>query len=340
MTKEIHKFIDGITFGLIGPKTIRKMSKAKVVTPELYDKEGYPVDGGLMDVRMGVIDPGLRCKTDGQKLRDTLGHFGHMELARPVVHIHYNKTILNLLRGTCRECSRILMSEEKRDELTERLEKVSNEQGYRARRDMIKGMVSDLRGTPICPHCEAEQKKVKLDKPTNYFEENSRISPIQIRARLEEVPDKDLPIFGLNPEVARPEWMIITLLLIPPVPMRPSITLESGERSEDDLTHKLTDIVRINQRLFENINAGAPEIIVEDLWDLLQYHVTTFHDNNVSQLPPARHRSGQTLKTLTGRIKAKEGRIRGNLVGKRANFSARTVISPDPKIDINEVGVP
>ena len=338
--KPIHKYIDGIKFGLLSPKKIQKLSKAKVVTPELYDKEGYPVDGGLMDVRMGVIDPGLRCKTDGQKLRDTLGHFGHMELARPVVHIHYNKTLLNILRCTCKNCSRILVTDEKREQYQERLDKITKEQGYRAKRDEVKSIIKDIRKTDLCPHCETEQEKVKLDKPTNYFEGNTRVSPIQIRARLEEVPDEDLPILGLNPEAARPEWMIIKHLLIPPVPMRPSITLDSGERSEDDLTHKLTDIVRINQRLFENINAGAPEIIVEDLWDLLQYHVTTFHDNNVSQLPPARHRSGQTLKTLTGRIKAKEGRIRGNLVGKRANFSARTVISPDPKIDVNEVGVP
>src|SRR3989338_8008476 len=131
-----------------------------------------------------------------------------------------------------------------------------------------------------------------------------------------------------------------SVLPIPPVTMRPSITLESGERSEDDLTHKLGDIVRINQRLFENINAGAPEIIIEDLWDLLQYHITTFFDNEVAQLPPARHRSGQPLKTIASRIKSKEGRIRHNLAGKRTNFCARTVISPDPMISIDEVGVP
>jgi DNA-directed RNA polymerase subunit A' len=134
--------------------------------------------------------------------------------------------------------------------------------------------------------------------------------------------------------------MILTIFQIPPVTMRPSITLESGERAEDDLTHKLSDIVRINQRLFENINAGAPEIIVEDLWDLLQYHVTTFFNNEVAQVPPARHRSGQPLKTITERIKSKEGRFRHNLAGKRVNYAARTVISPDPKLELNEVGVP
>ncbi|MEK6849033.1 MAG: DNA-directed RNA polymerase subunit A', partial [Nanoarchaeota archaeon] len=173
-----------------------------------------------------------------------------------------------------------------------------------------------------------------------FMEGDRRISPIEVRARLEKIPDEDAIMFGMNPITARPEWMILTVLAVPPVTMRPSITLETGERSEDDLTHKMGDIVRINQRLFENINAGAPEIIIEDLWDLLQYHVTTFFDNDVAQLPPARHRSGQPLKTLTERIKSKEGRIRHNLAGKRTNFCARTVISPDPMIKINEVGVP
>ena len=88
------------------------------------------------------------------------------------------------------------------------------------------------------------------------------------------------------------------------------------------------------------MEAGAPQLIVEDLWELLQYHVTTYFDNEASGVPPARHRSGRPLKTLAQRLKGKEGRFRSNLSGKRVNFSARTVISPDPNISINEVGVP
>jgi len=126
----------------------------------------------------------------------------------------------------------------------------------------------------------------------------------------------------------------------PPVTMRPSITLKNGERSEDDLTHKLVDILRINQRLKENMEANANQIILEDLWELLQYHVTTYFDNEAPGAPPARHRSGRPLKTLARRLKGKEGRFRSSLSGKRVNFSARTVISPDPNISINEVGVP
>jgi len=106
------------------------------------------------------------------------------------------------------------------------------------------------------------------------------------------------------------------------------------------LTHKLVDVIRINQRLQENRDAGAPQLIVEDLWELLQYHVTTYLDNQTSGIPPARHRSGRPLKTLAQRLKGKEGRFRSNLSGKRVNFSARTVISPDPNLSINEIGVP
>jgi len=336
----VYKQVKSIMFGLLSPKMIRKMASVKVVTPELYDKEGYPVDGGLMDIRMGVIDPGLRCKTCGSKLKECPGHFGYIELARPVLHINFVSLVFNLLKSTCRECGRVLLPQAKADKLKEKLEETGKEIGPEARRKIIKSMMASLKTTNKCPHCKARQQKITLEKPTTFFENDKRLTPIESRARLEKISDTDCELFGINPQAMRPEWSIITILPIPPLTMRPSITLESGERSEDDLTHKLGDIVRINQRLFENINAGAPEIIIEDLWDLLKYHVTTYFNNEVAQLPPARHRSGQPLKTLTERIKSKEGRIRYNLAGKRTNFSARTVISPDPMLKLNEVGVP
>ena len=340
MENYAFKKINNIQFGIMSPKLIKEITTAKIVTPELYDKEGYPVDGGLMDIRMGVIDPGLRCKTCGGRLKECLGHFGYIELARPIVHISFIKVIYNLLRSTCRSCGHALIDKADLKKIKEDLDKIEEKKGVIERMDYIKRIIFELKKIKKCPECGSKQKKIRLEKPTTFTEDDKRLNPIEVRARLEKIPDSQLSIFGLNPKVARPEWLVLTLLPIPPVTMRPSITLQSGERSEDDLTHKLGDIVRINQRLFENINAGAPEIIIEDLWDLLQYHVTTFFNNKVAQLPPARHRSGQPLKTLTARIKSKEGRIRYNLVGKRTNYSARTVISPDPKLEINEVGVP
>ncbi|MFP4119187.1 MAG: DNA-directed RNA polymerase subunit A' [Candidatus Woesearchaeota archaeon] len=340
MEEFIYKKVGAITFGIMSPQFVKGMSSAKIVTPELYDKEGYPVDGGLMDVRMGVIDPGLKCKTCGLKLKECPGHFGYIELARPIVHIKFVDLVLDLLRLTCRSCGRILLSDDKIREVKDDIERIKIYGSDAELRDYLKDVIAKSRSILTCPHCKEKQQKVKIEKPSTFLEDEKRLSPIEIRTRFEKISDDDLKILGIEPKAARPEWVVMTVLPIPPVTMRPSITMESGERSEDDLTHKLGDIVRINQRLFENINAGAPEIIVEDLWDLLQYHVTTFLDNDVSQLPPARHRSGQPLKTLTARIKSKEGRIRHNLAGKRVNFSARAVISPDPKLEINEVGVP
>jgi DNA-directed RNA polymerase subunit A' len=342
MTEGIHKKVSSIVFGLLSPKEIKKMACAKIVTPELYDKEGYPVDGGLMDIRLGVIDPGLRCKTCGEKLKECMGHFGYIELARPVIHILFTKTILDFLRSTCKDCGRVLEDEKEIQRLILKLEKTKKEYGMEAYRKEARALIALIKAKKRkCPHCgRKKQPTYKLEKPINFYEDEKRLNPIEIRTRLEKIPDPDVEILGLDPKFARPEWMILTVLQIPPVTMRPSITLESGERSEDDLTHKLGDIVRINQRLFENINAGAPEIIVEDLWDLLQYHIITYFDNTITQIPPARHRSGQPLKTLVERIKSKEGRFRHNLAGKRVNFAARTVISPDAKLKLNEVGVP
>jgi DNA-directed RNA polymerase subunit A' len=340
MSETIYKKVESIVFGLLSHEDIKKMSSVKIITPELYDKEGYPVDGGLMDTRLGVIDPGLRCKTCGSKLKECMGHFGFIELARPIVHVKYIRVILDVLRSVCRECNRVLLDEQEIEKYRNLLDKIERDVGIEARRKRSAEIINSLKNVKKCPHCKAKQYNIKIEKPTSFYEHDKRLNPIEIRSRLEKVPDIDIEILGLNPKYARPEWMVLTVLLIPPVTIRPSITLESGERSEDDLTHKLGDIVRINQRLFENINAGAPEIIVEDLWDLLQYHVTTYFDNAISQVPPARHGTGQPLKTLTERIKDKEGRFRHNLAGKRVNFAARTVISPDPEIQFNEVGIP
>ncbi|MEK6973710.1 MAG: hypothetical protein AABW41_00475 [Nanoarchaeota archaeon] len=339
MADYISKKVGAIEFGLFSPKIITKMAAVKVVTPELYDKEGYPVDGGLMDIRLGVIDPGLRCKTCGGKLKECIGHFGYLELARPVFHIKFVAYIIKILKISCGNCGRLLAEESKIKSFLESMKDISEKHPETIKQE-LKEFVSEVKSTKKCPHCGEKQLDLKFEKPSSFYEDDKKLTPIEIRSRFEKIPDEDIRAIGINPEVARPEWMILTVLPIPPVTTRPSITLETGERSEDDLTHKLGDIVRINQRLFENINAGAPEVIIEDLWELLQYHVTTFFDNEVTQVPPARHRSGQPLKTLTERIKSKEGRFRHNLAGKRVNYAARTVISPDPKLKFNEVGIP
>ena len=311
-----------IEFGIVSPEMIKQMGVGKITKTELYDQEGYPIEGGLMDPRLGVVDPGVRCRTCGGNVGECQGHFGYLELTKPLVHVHYAKIILSLLKMFCKKCGRILVEDKNIEE-------------FKARKIPIKEIVKMMKKK--CPHCKTEQKKFKFIKPYSFTENNSTINAAAIRERFEMIKSEDLEVIGLK---IRPEHLILTLMPVSPVTVRPSITLETGERSEDDLTHKLVDIVRINDRLKENIDLGAPDFIIEDLWELLQYHVATYFDNELTGVPPARHRSGRILKTLSQRLKTKEGRFRGNLAGKRVNFSARTVISPDPMINIDEVGVP
>lgn len=336
------KLVDEVKFGLLSPDDIRKVSVTKVVTADTYDEDGYPIERGLMDRRLGVVDPGLRCQTCGGRAGECPGHFGHIELTRDVIHVGYVEQIYNCLRSTCRDCGRVLLPEAKVEEYRGRIEELKRLE--RNWWELSEEIIKSASAVTKCPHCGKPQYPIKFEKPTTFVELRgktpTRLTPSEVRERLEKINDDDCLLLGINPEVAKPKWMVLKALPVPPVTVRPSITLESGVRSEDDLTHKLVDIIRINQRLSENIDAGAPHLIIEDLWELLQYHVTTYFTNEVSGVPPARHRSGRILRTLSQRLKGKEGRFRGNLSGKRVDFSARTVISPDPNISINEIGVP
>lgn len=339
--KGFIKKIKQINFGLMSPEDIREMSVVKIETPDTYDEDGYPIENGLMDPHLGVIDPSLKCRSCGYRGGECQGHFGSIELARPVIHVGFGDVIHKILRSTCNECGRVLLTDDEIFKFTEKIKDAQNHHENLTK--LLKDIYNDAR-RDVCPHCEADQDDITIDKPVSIVQkmegEDYKLTASEVRERLERISDEDAFVLGVNPEVARPEWLVLTVLPVPPVTVRPSITLDTGERSEDDLTHKLVDILRINQRLIENMEAGAPQLIVEDLWELLQYHVTTYFDNEASGVPPARHRSGRPLKTLAQRLKGKEGRFRSNLSGKRVNFSARTVISPDPNISINEVGVP
>ena len=341
-TDAIHKIVDQIYFGVVSPQEIRRLSVAEIQTADTYDEDGAPITSGLMDGRLGTLEPRQRCKTCGNTAIRCPGHFGHIELAVPIIHVEFTKIVDDLLDATCRNCGRLLHPDDRIARIKLRIERTRKLLGT-VPDDLYKRVLREAKSKE-CPRCGAPQYKIEFTKPTTFheiLEEGAqRLTPSMIREKFERITDEDLELIGFNPKSARPEWMILQVLPVPPVYVRPSITLESGIRSEDDLTHKLVDIIRINQRLKENMEAGAPTLIIQDLSELLQYHVTTYFNNEASGIPPARHRSGRALKTLSQRLKGKEGRFRSNLSGKRVDFSARTVISPDPNLDVSEVGVP
>ena len=158
---------------------------------------------------------------------------------------------------------------------------------------------------------------------------------------LRRITDEDCITLGYDPKYARPEWMIITVFPVPPLAVRPSVLMFGGTgRAQDDITHKLADVVKANNQLRTNeLNGAAAHILAEDTKHL-QYHVATLIDNEIAGLPKATQKSGRPIKSIKQRLKTKQGRIRGNLMGKRVDFSARTVISPDPMLSLDQVGVP
>ena len=343
MSIQSIKSIDGIRFSVWSPTEIRRYSVVEVTAPETYDEEGVPVQGGLMDGRLGTLEPGQKCLTCGNTAARCPGHFGHVELAEPALHIAFIDNIYKLLQSTCRSCARLKIPQED-------LETFQSIKGRKAAYTVISQkripdqIIEKAKKAKDCPHCGKAQYELIFTKPTIFVEKTEigehRLLPITIRERFTQITNEDLDLLSYDPVTARPEWFILQVLPVPPVTVRPSIILETGIRSEDDLTHKMVDIIRVNQRLKESKEAGTPPLIVQDLVDLLQYHTTTYFDNEVSGIPQAHHRSGRPLKTLTQRLKGKEGRFRGSLSGKRVDFSSRTVISPDPNLDLSQVGVP
>ena len=172
--------------------------------------------------------------------------------------------------------------------------------------------------------------------------EKKPITPQMALNVFRHISTDDIKRMGLSNDYARPEWMIITVLPVPPPPVRPSIAVDGGNgmRGEDDLTYKLGDIIRANGNVRRCETEGSPAHVVSEFEQLLQFHVATYMDNDIAGQPQALQKSGRPVKSIRARLKGKEGRLRGNLMGKRVDFSARTVITGDPNLSLDEVGVP
>jgi len=341
--------LDKVIFGLISPADARKIGFIEITEPTAYDEGGLPVQGGVLDPRLGTINPRQRCPVCGNLPKNCPGHFGRIELAMPVIHIGYVKRIKDVLNTVCHKCGKVLLPQERRSQLIERAheyardnpEKVVDDELVREVRDQVKIYAKKHKK---CPHCGAPVHRVELEEVYKFIvkePEPRRLWPNEIRDILEKISDDDSLLIGFDPKKARPEWAVLTVLLVPPLTARPSIYLETGERSEDDLTHILVEILKANRKLNNSKKVGAPVSMVESEWDHLQYWVSVFFNNATAGMPVAMQKgTRRPLKSLFQRLSGKEGRLRKNLIGKRVNFSARTVISPDPMIDIDEVGVP
>ncbi|UTX44830.1 DNA-directed RNA polymerase subunit alpha [Encephalitozoon intestinalis] len=335
--EKVKKQIKSIQFGLFSPEEIRNGSVALIVHPEVMEG-GVPKTGGLIDLRMGTTDRMYLCQSCGGDNFSCPGHFGHIELTKPMFHVGYISKIKKVLECVCFYCSKIKVS--KRGVRST----LNNVWSMSKSKLVCEGEILD-NGKSGCGNRQPVIKKEGLTLVAFMKGEESNEGKVMLNGErvysiFKKISDEDCVYMGFDLKYSRPEWMILTVLLVPPPAVRPSIVMEGSLRGEDDLTHKLADIIKSNGYLKKYEQEGAPGHIVRDYEQLLQFHVATLIDNELGGQPQALQKSGRPLKSLSARLKGKEGRIRGNLMGKRVDFSARTVITPDPNISLEEVGVP
>jgi DNA-directed RNA polymerase II subunit RPB1 len=180
----------------------------------------------------------------------------------------------------------------------------------------------------------------KAETPEGERDIQLRFTPEIILKTFRRISDEDVSFMGFSPIWSRPEWMVCQVLPVPPPAMRPSVKHDAQQRSEDDLTHIYSNIIKYNRDLADKIANEASTNVIEGLTTQLQYFIAMIVNNKVKGADSLRQRSGRPLQCITGRLNSKGGRIRGNLMGKRVDFSARSVITGDPNLSIRQLGVP
>jgi DNA-directed RNA polymerase beta' subunit len=354
------ELVHEIQFSLFSHQDIKRGSVADILTPETYDSN-IPKNNGLFDHNMGSIDSSIICPTDEKKAELCPGYFGKIDLALPVFNNHFITYVEKILKCVCFRCSNLLL--DKSDPVV--LKELEGKKGYnrfvscialcaKNKKCSFNGGCFVLQPTKymrlsgaasikdknniIQIHADFSQNALKDGKVLK----TQNFTPLICYQIFKKIKDEDVDFLGLSHKFSRPEWMIITSLAVPPPSVRPSVRQSDNQRSEDDLTYALCNIVKTNKLLKQVLdNSNSTSKKIDDYQGFLQYLVATYMDNEIPGVPQNAQRSSfRALKAITQRLKGKEGRLRGNIMGKRVDYSARTVISVDPNINIDEYGVP
>jgi DNA-directed RNA polymerase II subunit RPB1 len=360
--------VNNIQFCVFGNDEVKRYSVVGkepygITIPETYNGS-EPKRGGLIDSRLGTTDYQVNCSTCGLNNTDCPGHFGHTELAEPCFHYGFMEAAKNILGCICIRCSKLLIYKTEKD-----MNDILKNRMGKARFDEIKRLTSNITycqnpdyscGAPI-PSIRIDETGLGMIAETKVDEgedgttiSNTGKQKIQevLTAEdcyniLKNVSDIDCRIMGFDPKINRPENLIITMFPIPPVAIRPTIRRDTiaSKSYEDSMTDKLADIIKRSVILRTNKEKSAmlnEEFKYNDAHHkALQYHIATYFDNENSSLQKSEQKTGGRLyKSVSERLKGKQGRVRGNLLGKRTNFSGRTVITSNPDIGIDELGVP
>ena len=360
------KTIKAIEFTIFGNQEVKKYSVVgkrddsnTIIYWETYESNNEPKKNGIIDLRLGTTNNNKECATCGQNSTRCPGHFGLVDLVEPVLHYGWKDNIKTILGCICTCCSKLLINKSNAE-----MKKLLYNKHGKACYEEIKHITSNVN---ICPNCNSPVPKIKMEikngeikiiaeyNNNNENDENTQIiskkvkdniSPGRIYAIFRNISDEDCIILGLNPKRSRPEDMIIDKFPIPPVHIRPSVKMDMlvNGFAEDTLNNKFADIIKANNALmrYKDINNMTNEELKfkRDFANVLQYNIAAYFDND-NNLPKTEVKScGRSIKSISERIKSKTGRIRLNLMGKRVDFCARSVITSDPNLNIDELGVP
>ena len=248
--------IIGIQFSILSPEEIRKNSVVEITSRDTYINN-KPVTGGLFDSRMGVLEPGSICPTDGLTYIDTPGYFGHIELAKPVLFIQHLKEIQKILRCVCFKCSKLLIDKNKHSYVLDYNPEKRWEYVYKNAETVLRCGQSTEDG------CGCKQpNKITIYELASIYAEWTKLgddkqkvtvhlTPEMILKIFKRISDDDIHFMGFSPIWSRPEWMVCQVLPIAPPSVRPSVKHDAQQRSEDDLTHIYSNIIRVNNDLLE-----------------------------------------------------------------------------------------
>ena len=336
-----------VRFAILSDEEIKRVSVSKITETTLYYR-GLPNAGGMNDALMGTCDRRLLCGTCMLDIKMCQGHIGHIVLPYPMYHIGFYENVLKALRSVCFFCSRLCMT----DEELQNLDSVGKTRFLQ--------IYMTAKGRKKCPHCNMSRPTytkfplhIRIDWPADKTWEceeeheycNRIFTAREARSILTHVPHSDYRQMGFDPEHSHPKDMIQTCIVVCPPVTRPAITQSEGSRSrgQNDLTHKYQDIQKKSLELLTLIPDWKTVNVTPELHERiqkLQFEVFTLINNSVKGQKQSVQRSGMPTKSLIERLKGKDGRIRGNLMGKRVDFSARSVITPCSNMDIDHVGVP
>ncbi|KAF9083486.1 hypothetical protein BGX23_011391 [Mortierella sp. AD031] len=360
-----------IQFGVLSPQEIVNVSEFEVTQRDLYTlQDRQPVKYGMLDLRLGTSDKVATCETCGLKQQDCIGHFAHIRLCLPVFHIGYFRAAIVILQNICKTCSKVLLSEKDRRTYLRRLRAPNLEN--LTRKNVVKAVNDKCKKVVHCPYCDATNgtvkkvgalrivhEKFRAKKVADEYEQfkqsftnaiaaapemkphidkaHEDMNPLRVLNLFKAISDEDCELLGMNPDIGRPEMYLWQNISVPPVCIRPSVQ-QDGASNEDDITVKLTEVIFTNAHMQAGLNEGIAIHNLMEQWDFLQLSVAMYINSElpgISNLQP-----GKPVRGFCQRLKGKQGRFRGNLSGKRVDFSGRTVISPDPNLRIDQVAVP